>query len=348
MDNYSFNCITPEVRRLATFTHTPLPNQRKIAVSNSPAKLAKAGFMRHENAMEDEVSCEDCGIRYGGWSGESPFAVHRVLSEKCPFLNTPSSAHTIQQHPRVVEARRCLFPENDAGSNDDGIDGVNDDASDADGGNERSDTEESDNSNDDSRSGTENEVPESSARPQQEEPAFVSVLSDQANFTFPFKPLIGDYAVLFASRRLKTFTDQSCPECVEWAEEGFVFRSDTRDVQCVFCALVLPFHTCDPCQSHAAKSVCCPHVLMVDVGNIPAAVEEQIRTKNLLRQLRNRSPLRSYAIAFPQFEEEAVRLGTFDNWPYSSWDCHAPLQASAMSEAGLYYTGMFYIWSVFI
>lgn len=345
MDTFSFTWFTPEVRRLSSFQRTPLRNHQKLSISNSPAKLAKAGFLRREDAASDEVTCEYCGIMYGEWEGESPFAVHRVLNEHCQFLSTPPPADTIYNHPRVAEARRRLFPVDDAAENeavdadDEASGGANDDASD-DVSNEEND-ESSPESNDDSVDNESND-----SLPQVVQPAFVSVLNPQTDFTFPFLPRVGDCSMLFASRRVKTFPEPGCPECVEWAEEGFVYRTDTRDVQCVFCAVVLPVSSCEPKQSHAEKSTLCPRVLMKDVGNISAAEEARIKLKNLQRQVKNKSQHRlDYAIRHPQYEETSLRTGTFENWPHKSWDEN--LHVSVMSEAGFYFTGLNLIIGIF-
>ncbi|KAK7477028.1 hypothetical protein BaRGS_00031708 [Batillaria attramentaria] len=306
MDSPSFSCFTPEVRRLSTFQTTPILNQPSLSISNSPAKFAQAGFLRAEGASNDDVTCEYCGITYGGWSGESPFAVHRVLNEKCPFLITPSPSNALHHHPRVVEARRRLFPADD--END----------------------EDSIQSHDDS---IDDETPEPS------EPPYVSVLSAQAAISHPFQPKVGDFTMLFESRRLRTFTDQGCPECVAWAEEGFVFKPDIQNVQCVFCGVVLPFDAFDPKHLHAQKSASCPRVMCIDVGNISAADEERIKLKNLQRQLRSKSSSYPYAISYPQYEEEGVRLGTFENWPVGMGMWNTELQPAAMSSAGFFYTG---------
>ena len=305
MDTLPFSCITPEVRRLVSFHRTPLPNDRKLSFSYSPAKLARAGFLRRDDAQNDEVTCERCNITYGDWEGESPFAVHRVLSEHCDFLITPSPEAAIQNHPRVVAARRGLFTEDD---------------------------ETDDRSNDsgyDSRLGD---------PPQPPQPTYGSVLSAEATFTFPFQPRVGNASMLFASRRLKTFTDPGCRLCIKWAEEGFVFKPDTEEVQCVFCAVVFPFDSFDVQQMHADSSALCPRVLMKDVGNITIAEEERIKLKNLQRQLKNKELQRSYAVCHPQYEEESVRVGTYENWTLGSWD--EQLQSTVMSKAGFYFTGI--------
>ena len=304
MDTLPFSCLTPEVRRLITFHRIPLSNDGKISITNSPAKLAKAGFLRPENAKNDEVVCEICLITYCNWEGESPFAVHRVLNERCPFLTTPSADDTIQNHPLVVDARNRWFPtsnDSDSSSNDSGYD---------------------------------SRLEDSQLSPDQ---SYVSVLSDEASFSFPFQPKVGGASMLFASRRLKTFTDHGCKLCIRWADEGFIFRSDSGDVQCVFCAIVLSFDSFEVQRLHAENSALCPCVLKKDVGNITRKDEELIRLKNLRRQQKNKDLQRSYAVCHPQFEDETDRLGTFENWPHDSWD--EQLQPSAVCEAGFYFTG---------
>ncbi|XP_076467627.1 uncharacterized protein LOC143298633 [Babylonia areolata] len=362
MDGSTFTCITPELTRLVSFKRTPLPIHLKYSISNSPAKLAKAGFMRRTDASKDEVCCESCGVVYGDWEGESPLAVHRVLSEKCPILIN-STADDVLNHPSVKRARRQLFPEPERTHNtsdeEDERDNADDSVRERTNGreDETNNSEETvhnnnagDNDHDDStvslseqsNSDTESE-PDTNNVTQSVplQPSYVSVLSQQANFAFPYEPPVGGFSSLFASRRLKTFPDSGCPDCIEWAEEGFVYRTATRDVQCVFCTLILPFNTVtvyQPQQAHAEKSVSCPRVLLIDVGNISTADEERIRLKNLQRQLKDKSsPDRHYTICHPQYEEESVRLGTFVNWPHSSWDDH--LQPSLMAQAGFYFTG---------
>ncbi|KAK3770060.1 hypothetical protein RRG08_043218 [Elysia crispata] len=104
---------TPKYKRLQTFYASPLPNQNKLSLSNTPIKFAEAGFARKPTALHDEVECETCGIKFKGWSGESPLAVHRTLSPNCPFLNSPptsvnGSTHTQRAHTKI---RRQLFPD---------------------------------------------------------------------------------------------------------------------------------------------------------------------------------------------------------------------------------------------
>ncbi|CAG5125733.1 unnamed protein product, partial [Candidula unifasciata] len=77
-------------RRLQTFyTSSTLPSGLESSISNSPVKLAEAGFIRKPNVASDKVECLFCGAKYSGWAGESPAAVHRILNPKCIFLNTP-------------------------------------------------------------------------------------------------------------------------------------------------------------------------------------------------------------------------------------------------------------------
>ncbi|CAG5133300.1 unnamed protein product [Candidula unifasciata] len=101
--------------RLQTFFPPPPPNV-EFSISNSPMKLAEAGFIRKMNAVSDEVECCFCGAKYSNWSGESPLAVHRTLNPKCSFLNTPPSTntHNLDNHNNEeVEAfRKQLCPDN--------------------------------------------------------------------------------------------------------------------------------------------------------------------------------------------------------------------------------------------
>ena len=94
-------------------------------------------------------------------------------------------------------------------------------------------------------------------------------------------------------------------------------------------------HTCEPKDSHAKESPFCPLVLLIDVGNISAGEEERIKLKNLQRQLKNKSQQRSYAICHPQYEDESVRIGTFENWPPST-----QIEPSDLSACGFYFTGI--------
>ena len=80
-------------------------------------------------------------------------------------------------------------------------------------------------------------------------------------------------------------------------------------------------------------------MLLIDVGNISAAEEERIKLKNLQRQLKNKSQKRSYAICYPQYEDESVRTGTFENWPHKYMGL-TTFMISVMSEAGFYFTGI--------
>ena len=106
----------------------------------------------------------------------------------------------------------------------------------------------------------------------------------------------------------------------------------------MFCAVVFPFDSFDVQQMHADSSALCPRVLMKDVGNITIAEEERIKLKNLQRQLKNKNLQWSYAVCHPQYEEESVRIGTYENWTLGSWD--EQLQSTVMSKAGFYFTGI--------
>ncbi|BFY98345.1 hypothetical protein BsWGS_01384 [Bradybaena similaris] len=79
-------------KRLDTFISSQFHISPESSISNSPLKLAEAGFIRKHSAALDEVECLFCGAKYSGWSGESPSAVHRILNPKCIFLNTPPAS----------------------------------------------------------------------------------------------------------------------------------------------------------------------------------------------------------------------------------------------------------------
>ncbi|GFO40297.1 baculoviral iap repeat-containing protein 2 [Plakobranchus ocellatus] len=116
MDYTSNNPETLNFERLRTFYKSPLPKEIEIELSNSPMKLAEAGFERSPSAKSDEVECSSCGIKYRNWSGESPLAVHRTLSPLCPFMNkpqhSPSPIHSSQgAHTNISKIRRQLFPD---------------------------------------------------------------------------------------------------------------------------------------------------------------------------------------------------------------------------------------------
>ncbi|GFS07459.1 E3 ubiquitin-protein ligase XIAP [Elysia marginata] len=113
MDYLTEAVAAPEYERLQTFYISPLPKENQLSLSNTPMKFAEAGFVRTPTALADEVECSACGIKYKGWAGESPLAVHRTLSPNCPFLNTPptplrGSSHS--EHPNINTIRRQLFP----------------------------------------------------------------------------------------------------------------------------------------------------------------------------------------------------------------------------------------------
>ena len=294
--------------------------------------------------MQDDVSCDYCGITYGEWSGESPYAVHRVLGEHCLFLSRPAT--TNPNHPRasLASVRRRLFPDSESTEDDSVRVEESDDSGDNLPDNNRDDIEGENDATDDDMSSlstgsdhgndsidTDNNSSQGSS--------FVSLLSPQTAFDFPFEPRqeLGGSSMLFASRRLKTFTEPGCPECVEWAEEGFVYRQDSHDVQCIFCEVILPYHCCEPKQCHKQKSGVCPRVLYIDVGNISMVEEERIKLKNLQRQLRRKSPQGYYAVHHPQYENEDLRFGTFENWPPLAWQ-HEP---AVLCSAGFFYTGKF-------
>ena len=121
MDYFTERVGTPNHKRLQTFYISPLPNANQLSFSNTPMKFAEAGFIRSPTAKFDEVECSACGIKFKGWSGESPLAVHRTLSPNCPFLNSPPTPPRGSSHPRadtnnINAIRRQLFPDSQRSS----------------------------------------------------------------------------------------------------------------------------------------------------------------------------------------------------------------------------------------
>jgi hypothetical protein len=76
-----------ELKRLSTFAKRPVLSS---GIRNFASKAAAAFFERSEDCCDDEVVCSFCGVSYKNWTKESPAAVHRTISRKCPALN-PSS-----------------------------------------------------------------------------------------------------------------------------------------------------------------------------------------------------------------------------------------------------------------
>lgn len=277
-------------RRLQTFFTTPLPCN-EYSISNSPLKLAEAGFVRSKNAVADEVECCFCGVKYSGWSGESPIAVHRTLNPKCSFLNTPpktnSSLHGTGNHRNELDSFRRQFslePENGSSS-----------------------------------------------------------IRSVPDIVHPFLPKQGGFVMLFESHRRLTFiyNDPFSMDAVVYAEGGFIYNVATKSVFCVFCNLELDLQHISRSileSIHEKKSPFCPFVLLFDVGNISLDTERRIREKSSLqRQHKIQTDNKiKYAIKHPEFEDEAVRLGTYSTWP----KCLAKMfPGKIMAESGFYYTG---------
>ncbi|KAK7495207.1 hypothetical protein BaRGS_00013617 [Batillaria attramentaria] len=102
--------LTPDMKRLVTFHETPIRSSLCRSLSNSASKFSQAGFERKPDAIDDIVECSECGASFRDWEGESPIAVHRVISPNCPFLNRefddPHSDRLLEREG----VRRQLFP----------------------------------------------------------------------------------------------------------------------------------------------------------------------------------------------------------------------------------------------
>ena len=96
------------LQRLATFSKWYNNGSSRSGIACFATKAAAAFFERSEECVDDEVVCRSCGVRYRDWEGESPSAVHRVISPKCPALNKVSESDThcmtqaLDQHHREV------------------------------------------------------------------------------------------------------------------------------------------------------------------------------------------------------------------------------------------------------
>ncbi|XP_055877363.1 death-associated inhibitor of apoptosis 2-like isoform X1 [Biomphalaria glabrata] len=307
MDNAT-NCgLTSLYMRLQTFSLSPLPNDYKF--SNSPLKLAEAGFARpltKGKDLTDQVECSSCGVKYEGWSGESPLAVHRTLNHKCAFLNTPpptfstTSLFSNQKNVSDWIQKHSIYNEN-CGS-------------------------------------------EPQAWDETVSPSKANICS-ALDIQHPFLPKEGGYLMLFESHRLLTFKNIITPDAATYAESGFIYDATSREVICVFCNIRFDnqsINILDLESKHAEKSPRCPFVQLYDVGNIPINAERMIREKVRAKHLNDiRSPKASSlkmkcVIKHPEFEEISARLGTFKTWPKLM---AVIFPASIMAEAGFYYSG---------
>ncbi|XP_048236903.1 baculoviral IAP repeat-containing protein 2-like [Haliotis rufescens] len=314
MDTGSVNGMDDSLRRLASFQEYPLPepgrrNNASLLTYNSPMKLSKAGFYRHPGALGDEVKCFQCSVSFRGWSGESPMAVHRVLSPDCAFLarHTPAlltarrPGRTRPGDPRNV--RRRLQMSTPTSTEDTPSDTV---------------------------SGTQEQ----------------SVLAVYDRYNTPRTPEhsdtenqvnVGDERIgsmLFESHRLLTFPSPTHPRAEVWAGSGFVYQGEGAVVRCVFCGLEMLYDVDEPVKRHQEMSKNCPVVKYLDIGNIPRDLENKIRSQHLGQSCDNLFVSGDPMFKHPQFEEMQDRLETFKYWP-----AQVRQTADQLCQAGFYFTG---------
>lgn len=311
MDPCAKQLMTSISERLQSFKRSPLPatNRNNFSITNSPLKLAEAGFVRPNKKdldQSDEVECSFCGIKYDDWDGESPLAVHRTLNPKCPFLNTPPATSAplfFQRQNAFTESnnhendlekiRRKLFPDYETSS--------------------------------------------------------TSLLSicNIPDIQHPFLPKQGGYLKLFESHRLLTFNSPMASEAAAYAEAGFIYDASSKHAICVFCDVHMDMQLENVAfleSIHQEKSPFCPFVRLFDVGNISSDAERKIREKVRARHLNesNKTKLSDIkmkcVIKHPEFEGEDARLGTFKSWPKL---LALVFPAIIMAKAGFYYSGKY-------
>ncbi|XP_067673567.1 baculoviral IAP repeat-containing protein 3-like isoform X2 [Haliotis asinina] len=311
MDTDRTIVMSDSLRRLATFQEYPLPSpggrhHASLLRYNSPLKLAKAGFFRPPNARGDEVKCFKCSVTYRGWSGESPMAVHRILSPDCAFLAKHTPAHLTA---RTTGRSRTGAPTNVRRRLQMG-----------------------------SPTSTEDTTDVTTVRTQEQ-----SILTVYDCYNSPRTPENSDSetdgdgqtgAVLFESHRLLTFPSPTHPRAEEWAGSGFVYEREEGVVRCVFCALQMSYNEGEPATLHREKSKNCPLVKCLDIGNIPRDLENKIRSQQLEQSFDNSCVSGDTTFKHPQFEETQGRLETF-----KYWSKQIRPTADQLCSAGFYFTG---------
>ncbi|XP_035824828.1 baculoviral IAP repeat-containing protein 3 isoform X2 [Aplysia californica] len=303
------------MERLRTF-HSPLPQNFVSLLSNTPIKFAEAGWERADNIpnASDELVCRSCSVRHSGWSGEPPLAVHRTRSPNCPFLNTPptvplhfvATSSSSEVNVEDVQEPETIFSI----------------CSSCDANNEET----------------------------LKRKLFPNRLNNNHSFAkygrrqaivHPFKPLAGDYPMLFESLRRTTYDIPSSTEAAKWSKEGFIMISSLC-AKCVFCGLQIEFNVCiDIGDVHKEKSPECPFVCHFDVGNITSEEQRSILEKERSKHFAdmnegNSSVVKQYSIMYPEFESPTDRSGTFDLWPKI---LKTMFSLDVMVDAGFYCTG---------
>ncbi|XP_071107646.1 E3 ubiquitin-protein ligase XIAP-like [Haliotis cracherodii] len=311
MDTDPAIVMSDSLKRLASFQEYPLPspggrNHASLLRYNSPLKLSKAGFFRPPNARGDEVKCFKCSVSHWGWSGESPMAVHRILSPDCAFLARHTPAILTARTPgRIRTGAPCNVRRRlqmGSPTSTEGTPAVTD-------------------------AGTQEQ----------------SVLEVYDRYNTPRTPEHSDSetegegqtgSMLFESHRLLTYPSPTHPRAEEWAGSGFVYQRDGDVVRCVFCGLETTYDEGEPATLHQEKSKNCPLVKYLDVGNIPRDLENKIRSQHLEQSCDNSFVSGDPMFKHPQFEETQSRLETFKYWPKRTRPT-----AYQLCQAGFYFTG---------
>lgn len=355
--------ISESLKRLSTFVRWPMPSDACSGITNFASKAAEAHWERSAECVNDEVVCTSCGVTYGGWKNESPAAVHRVVSPKCPALNPVDDGDSqSEQHQTMDTALASRLRGNpyvkylpDRVQQQLQVQTGESDSLEA-GGRTPEQPPNPD------RSGAANTVrralfPESGSgtqHPPQQGSSPVSrsgspqcgsasrpptSVLEQAPFTQPFRTQFGGYDNLFASKRLQTFpAPVSCAKYQAWAEEGFAFRVRQQDVMCVFCGTVLVLNGHQPKMVHEKTCPSCPFIMGFDVGNISQRQEKDIRLKYFTQQAAKKQCEFDHIRInkYPHYEKEKDRQGSFQNWPKM---CARMLPSADMAMAGFFYSG---------
>ncbi|XP_041348287.1 capping protein inhibiting regulator of actin dynamics-like isoform X2 [Gigantopelta aegis] len=242
---------------------------------NSPMKCAKAGFYCVPGSNGDVLSCFACSAEWTNPQGESPLAVHRVLSPNCPYLKsaTPFStaAPLIFPKSHINNARRCLFPL----------------------GNENINFTTENN----------NYLYKFQDHQQVKRNQTFTPIGG-SDFLFESRRFL----------TFDNLTNENILKASEWAANGFIFQQSYM-VQCVFCGLTLPFTTeLSTCKlQHEQEAAHCPLVMKHDVGNITIQMENAVNWMKETKQLS--SVEMSLVFVHPQFEDINKRRDTFREWP---------------------------------
>ena len=365
-------------QRLATFAQWPMPGDACSGISCFASKAAAAFFERSQDCVDDEVVCRSCGVKYSDWTNESPAAVHRVISPKCPTLNQVSAwdTHCVEQHHSFLGWERDVdvqFLQGNPFSKylpdiiQKRISGAQTEESVSSGqsavsaqhsrGVDRTPEQHMPQSQrltvpsegvgkarrvlfpDEGKQGEISNTSNSQQSDGAACPTTPSIL-DQAAITHPFKTY-GGYNNLFAGHRLSTFPQPSSSEHQAWAGGGFVFREKQQDMKCVFCWAEVAQNGHLPRVTHASACPTCPFVMGFDVGNISLQQEKDILRKYSFINSKRQAALNGHNLVHSM---KYPHFGKEEEREasFQSWPRSREIPPSMMAEAGLFYTGEFY------